>query len=404
MADRDEAQTDGGVDAAAPSPVTEPETSMSTDGARDLTDAESRRSERYFTASQTQLMVWRFRKHRVAVFSTVVIGILYLIALFAEPLTPYPHTFRHQGYVYAPPSKIHFVHEGRFTFRPFVYALDSERDPRTLATTYIERTDQPYFIRLFVRGDEYRVLGLFRTSVRLFGVKEPAKLFLFGTDALGKDMFSRTLFGTRISLSIGLIGVVLSLVLGTFLGGISGYYGGRIDNVIQRSIEIIRSFPRIPLWMGLSAAVPKTWTVLQVYFAVTVILSLIGWTSLARVIRGKVLATREMDFVRAARIAGVRERNIITRHILPLSTSHLIVTATLAIPDMILAETALSFLGIGLRSPATSWGVLLQSAQNLRSVAAYPWMLIPILFVIVTVLAFNFFGDGWRDAADPYSR
>ena len=367
-------------------------------------DGKTNDSERYFTASQWQLMRWRFGKHKLAVASSVVIAVLYLIAIFAEFLTPYDHTRRHQGYTYAPPSRLHFVHEGRFTWRPFVYAQDTERDPRTLALIFTERTDAPYYIRFFVRGDTYKLLGLFPTGLRIFGVEEPAKIFLFGTDIQGKDMFSRTLFGARISLSIGLIGVVMALVLGTLLGGISGYYGGRLDNVIQRAIEILRSFPRIPLWMALSAAVPKTWTVIQVYFAVTVILSLVGWTTLARVIRGKVLATREMDFVRAARIAGVRERHIITRHILPLSTSHLIVTATLAIPNMILAETSLSFLGIGLRSPATSWGVLLKSAQNVRSIAAYPWMFIPIFFVIVTVLAFNFFGDGWRDAADPYSR
>ena len=361
-------------------------------------------TERYFTASQRQLMFWRFGKHRLAVYSAVVIGLFYLVSIFAEFVTPYDHTRRHQGYVYAPPSRLHLFHEGQFMGRPFVYPVETRRDPETLALLFTEDTREPYFIRMFVRGDSYKLVGILPTTAHLFGVEEPAKLFLFGTDSLGKDMFSRTLFGTRISLSIGLIGVILSLVLGTLLGGISGYYGGRLDNFIQRAIEIIRSFPRIPLWMALSAAVPKTWTVVQVYFAVTLILSLIGWTTLARVIRGKVLATREMDFVRAARIAGVRERHIIARHILPLSTSHLIVTATLAIPDMILAETALSFLGIGLRSPATSWGVLLQAAQNVRSIAAYPWMMIPILFVIVTVLAFNFFGDGWRDAADPYSR
>jgi peptide/nickel transport system permease protein len=259
-------------------------------------------------------------------------------------------------------------------------------------------------IRFFVRGDRYNFWGLLESDLHLFGVAPPARIFLFGTDRMGRDMFSRCLYGSRISLSIGMVGVGLSLVLGLILGGVSGYVGGWTDGIIQRIIEIIRCFPSIPLWMGLAAAMPPHWPALKVYFAITVILSLIGWTDLARVVRGKLIALREEEFVMAARFAGASNARIIFRHLLPSFTSHIIVTVTLAIPSMILAETALSFLGIGLKPPITSLGVLLKEAQNLNTIVLNPWLLIPVIFVILTVLAFNFVGDGLRDAVDPYSR
>jgi peptide/nickel transport system permease protein len=268
----------------------------------------------------------------------------------------------------------------------------------------VEDPSKQYPVRLLVRGDPYEFWGLWRTDLHLFGVDPPGAVYLFGTDRMGRDMFSRCLFGSRISLSIGMLGVFASLVLGLILGGISGYLGGWIDGLIQRVIEVIRCFPSIPLWMGLSAAMPPHWPPLQVYFTITVILSLIGWTDLARVVRGKLFALREEEFVLAARFAGAGHARIIFRHLLPSFMSHIIVTVTLAIPGMVLGETALSFLGIGLRPPITSLGVLLKEAQNVTTIALYPWLLIPVAFVILIVLSFNFVGDGLRDAVDPYSR
>ncbi len=359
--------------------------------------------ERFFIASQWSLMWWKFRRHRLAIVSGAVLLVLYVLAGFCEFIAPYDLTERHRRYVYTPPQRIRLFHDGRIT-RPFVYGLERSVDPETLRKSYSENRSAVFPLRFFTRGHEYRFWDLFPTDVHLFGVDEGGTAFLLGTDRLGRDMLSRIVYGSRISLSIGLIGVTLSLLLGVILGGVSGYYGGTTDNLIQRFIEMLRSFPTIPLWMALSAALPAQWPPLRIYFGITVILSLVGWTGLARVVRGKLLALREEDYAMAARVAGASEGRIIAGHLIPAFMSHIIVTVTLAIPGMILAETALSFLGLGLRPPVTSWGVLLQEAQNVRTVALHPWLLLPVLFVIVTVLAFNFIGDGLRDAADPYAR
>ena len=358
--------------------------------------------ERRFLASQWQLIWWKFRKHRLAVVSVFLIVLLYVTAIFAEFIAPYDLHERHKEYAFVPPMRVRIFHEGQFV-RPFVYRLVRQIDEETLRRTYVDDRSRMYRLRLFVRGDEYWFWGQYRGDLHLFGVEGDGVIFLLGTDQLGRDMLSRILNGARISLSIGFIGVVVSFLLGLLIGGVSGYFGGTVDAVIQRIIEIIRSFPAIPLWMAFSAALPPQWPPLRVYFAITVILSLVGWTMLARVVRGKLLALREEDFVLAARLCGNSEMSIIWKHLLPSFMSHLIVSITISIPLMILGETALSFLGLGLQPPVTSWGVLLQDAQSVRTVALHPWLMLPVLFVIVTVLAFNFIGDGLRDAADPYA-
>jgi peptide/nickel transport system permease protein len=306
-----------------------------------------------------------------------------------------------------PPTKIHiFDAEGRIHL-PFVYKIDRTMDPETYRNLYSEDTTTRYPIRFLVRGREYEMWDLFKMDLHLFSLPVPQDeqgLFLLGADRLGRDLFSRMCYGARISLSVGLVGVLLSLTLGIVLGGISGYYGGRVDTAIQRVIEFIRTMPSIPLWMALSAAVPKDWPIVRVYFGITVLLSLISWTGMARVVRGRFLAMREEDFVLAARLAGSGEMRIILRHMLPSFLSYIIASLTLSIPAMILSETGLSYLGLGLRPPAISWGVLLREAQNLRSLALVPWVLLPALAVVLTVMAFNFVGDGLRDAADPYAR
>lgn len=365
---------------------------------------EEKREAKYLNASTKQLVWWRYKKHVVAMIGLWAIAILYAGAMFCEFLAPYAQSERHFDSIYSPPSTIRMFDEQGRLRRPFVRAVKLDVDIETQQMTYREVPGTYYPIRFFVREDSYNFWWLWDSDLHLFGVDAPAKVFLFGTDRMGRDMFSRCLFGSRISLSIGMMGVFLSLVLGLILGGISGYVGGWIDGLIQRTIEIIRCFPSIPLWMGLSAALPDHWPALKVYFAITIILSLIGWTDLARMVRGKLIALREEEFVMAARFAGAGHARIIFRHLLPSFTSHIIVTVTLAIPSMILAETALSFLGIGLKPPLTSLGVLLKEAQNITTIALYPWLLIPVIFVIVTVLAFNFVGDGLRDAVDPYSR
>ena len=358
--------------------------------------------ERRFLASQWQLMWWKFRKHRLAVVGVYIIVLLYVTAIFAEFIAPYDLHERHKEYAFVPPMRVRIFDEGRLV-RPFVYRLVRQIDEETLRRTYVDDRGRMYPLRLFVRGDEYWFWGQYRGDLHLFGVEGDGVIFLLGTDQLGRDMLSRILNGARISLSIGFIGVVVSFLLGLLIGGVSGYFGGTVDAVIQRIIEIIRSFPAIPLWMAFSAALPPQWPPLRVYFAITVILSLVGWTMLARVVRGKLLALREEDFVLAARLCGNSEMSIIWKHLLPSFMSHLIVSITISIPLMILGETALSFLGLGLQPPVTSWGVLLQDAQSVRTVALHPWLMLPVLFVIVTVLVFNFIGDGLRDAADPYA-
>jgi peptide/nickel transport system permease protein len=364
-------------------------------------------AEQVYVAPQWKLMYWKFRKHRMAVVSLFVLVLFYLAAIFCEFVAPYDPDAFSTRFTAAPPTRVHLF-DANGTFRgPFIYGSKRDRDPQTLRPTFVEDPAVIYPIGLFVRGSPYKLWGLFNADMHLFGIGAKADqqfVFLLGADRLGRDMFSRIVYGSRISLSIGLVGVFTSLILGIVLGGISGYYGGIADNIIQRIIEFVRSVPQIPLWMALSAALPANWPVVRVYFGITVILALINWTGLARVVRGRFLALREEDFVLAARLAGSSERRIILRHMVPSFLSHIIASLTLAIPSIILAETALSFLGLGLRPPAISWGVLLQEGQNLRSVALAPWVLWPAAAVVLSVLSFNFLGDGLRDAADPYAR
>lgn len=358
-----------------------------------------------YVATQWQLIWWRFRRHKLAIVSGIVIIFFYIVAVFAEFIAPSVPTDYDVKYNYVPPQRVHFVSDHGFTLRPFVYGYKRVIDRETLRRTYVPDKTKIYPIYFFVRGKTYKFWGLWESNLHLFGLKdEKAPFFLLGTDRMGRDLLTRIIYGTRISVSIGLIGVFISFVLGIIIGGVSGYYGGVVDNVIQRGIEFIRSMPTIPLWMALSAALPPHWPPLRVYFGITIILSLIGWTNLARVVRSKFLSLREEDFVLAARLDGCRETRIILRHMVPSFMSHIIAAMTLAIPNMVLAETSLSFLGLGLRPPVVSWGVLLQDAQNVRTVAHSPWLLLPGVAVIVTVLAFNFLGDGLRDAADPYAR
>jgi peptide/nickel transport system permease protein len=358
-----------------------------------------------YVASQWQLMWWRFRKHKMAMVSLVILAVMYFVAIFADFVAPYDTTRYSPRYVYAPPMRLRFVDEDGFHLRPFVYRVEVERG-EFLELIFTPDESTQYWVKFFVKGDSYKVFGQ-EFDLHLFGIEaedEDEMLYLLGADKLGRDYFSRVIHGARISLSIGLIGIAMSTVFGVLLGGISGYYGGVPDLIIQRIIEFLRSVPTIPLWMSLAAALPTDWPNSRVYFGITIILSLISWTGLARVTRGWFLALREEDFVMAARLAGASEFRIITRHMVPTFASYLIANLTLAIPGMILGETSLSFLGIGLTPPTVSWGVLLQQATNLRVVSTAPWIMSAAILVIITVLAFNFVGDGLRDAADPYSR
>ena len=359
-------------------------------------------AERYYLASQWTLMRRRFTRHRLAIIGLAVLGLLYFVALFAEFFATQDIFRRDSDHLYAPPQRIRFMGEDGFSWRPFVYPWRVELDLETFRNRYAPDTSRKAYLRFFARGDEYELWGLFRSRIHLVGVDEGTTLFLFGADKFGRDNYSRSLYAARTSLSIGLVGVAIAFLLGCALGGVSGFFGGAADMAIQRLIEFMQSIPQIPLWMALSAAVPRQWGPLQVYLSITIILSLVGWTGLARVVRGKLLQLREEDFVMAARIAGSTAPSIIVRHLLPSFLSFLIVSLTLSIPGMILGETALSFLGLGLRPPTVSWGVLLKEAQNVRTIELHPWMMIPGLMVIVTVLCYNFVGDGLRDAADPY--
>ena len=364
------------------------------------------REQRIFVASQWQLMWWRFRKHKIAVASALVVLGFYTVVAGADFLAYADPDVSEAQRSLMPPQRVYWFDGWRFA--PYVHGVKGARDPLTFKRVYRPDPEQKVRIRFFAEGFEYRLFGLVPTTRHLIGVDaglDPNKtIFLLGTDVQGRDLWSRLIYGTRISLTIGLLGVTASLVLGVVLGGVSGFYGGAVDTVIQRTIEILRSIPTIPLWMGLAAALPREWTVLQVYFAITVIISLLGWTELARVVRGRFLAMREEDFVVSARLVGCSRRRIIFVHMVPSFMSHIIAATTLALPAMIISETALSFLGLGLRPPAISWGVLLQQAQNVQTVAISPWLMIPAIPVIVAVMAFNFLGDGLRDAADPYGR
>jgi peptide/nickel transport system permease protein len=364
------------------------------------------KDQRIFVASQWQLMWWRFRKHKVAVASALVVVGFYMVVLGADFLAYADPNASEAQRSLMPPQRVYWF-DG-WQFGPYVHGVKGARDPQTFKRVYRPDPTQKIRLRFFAEGFEYRLLGLIPTTRHLIGVDgglDASKaIFLLGTDVQGRDLWSRLMYGTRISLTIGLLGVTASLVLGVVLGGLSGFYGGILDTVIQRTIEILRSIPTIPLWMGLAAALPRDWTVLQVYFAITIIISLLGWTELARVVRGRFLAMREEDFVVSARLVGCSQMRTIFVHMVPSFMSHIIAATTLALPAMIISETALSFLGLGLRPPAISWGVLLQQAQNVQTVAISPWLMIPALPVIVAVMAFNFLGDGLRDAADPYGR
>jgi len=362
--------------------------------------------QRIFVASQWQLMWWRFRKHKVALASAAVVAGFYLAVLGADFLAYSDPNASEAQRSLMPPQRIYWFDGWRFS--PHVYAFKGGRDPQTFKRVYQVDPSRRISIRFFAQGFEYRFLGVIPMTRHLIGV-DPGldaaqTIFVLGTDVQGRDLWSRLMYATRISLTIGLLGVTMSLVLGVVLGGLSGFYGGIADTIIQRVIEILRSIPTIPLWMGLAAALPREWTVLQVYFAITIIISLLGWTELARVVRGRFLAMREEDFVVSARLVGCSQMRTIFVHMVPSFMSHIIAATTLALPAMIISETALSFLGLGLRPPAISWGVLLQQAQNVQTVAISPWLMLPAVPVIIAVMAFNFLGDGLRDAADPYGR
>ena len=377
-----------------------------------------RKEEKYYLASQWQLMARKLGKHQLARFSLVILGFLYIVALFGDFLAPYNLTEYDANSKDLPPTAIHFIYEGEY-IGPYVFKSEwgtlkmsvaemskAKKEAEARGETFSTRqivTDEttPLKIQWFVHGSSYKILGLFESDLHLFGI-EGGKVFLFGSDSLGRDLFSRIILGSQVSLTIPFAGTLISFVLGLLIGSISGYFGGMVDNVIQRIIEVLNSLPSLPLWMALSAAIPAGIPPVQMYLLITVILSLIGWTGLARVVRGKFMSLKNEDYVMAAKLAGVSDMKIIMKHMVPGFMSYLIVNLTLGIPSMIIGETSMSFLGLGIQAPATSWGVLLKEAQNVTNIVSHPWCLIPLFFVVLTVLAFNFLGDGMRDAADPY--
>ncbi|MDP6070179.1 MAG: ABC transporter permease [SAR202 cluster bacterium] len=371
---------------------------------RALDDAADRSSERVYSATQWQLMWWRLRRHRLAMVAAVVLIGFYIVVLGANFLAISDPQFSEAFRGEMPPQRLHFF-DG-WSPGLYVNGVSGARDLKTFKKIYVNDPEVKIPVRLFARGYEYKFLGLIRTDRHLLGVSAPYKseetLFLIGTDVQGRDVWSRLMLATRISMLIGLVSVVISLILGVVLGGVSGYYGGWPDIIIQRVIEILRSIPTIPLWMGIAAAVPREWSIIKIYFAITIIISLIGWTTLAREVRGRFLSLRDEDFVTAAELSGASKMRIIFRHMAPSFLSHIIASTTLALPAIIISETSLSFLGLGLRPPAISWGVMLQAAQNVQTIALTPWLMVPAVPVIGAVLAFNFLGDGLRDAADPY--
>jgi peptide/nickel transport system permease protein len=358
--------------------------------------------EKYYMAGQWKLMWWRFRRHRPAVVSMAFLALIYLSTVISEFIAPYDLQTRSSAYIFAPPQQVHLFHEGKF-LGPFVYALKTTRDMETLQRVYTPDPTRPQPLRFFCLGDSYEFWGLIEGSFHFVCPPKGGQFFWLGTDRLGRDMFSRIVYAARISLTIGLIGITLSFALALFLGGLAGYYGGWVDMIVQRLTEIIKSFPHLPLWLALSAALPVTWSPLLVYFGITLILALLDWPGLGRAVRSKLLSLREEDYAAAAQMMGAKPGRIIGRHLLPGFMSHLIASATLSIPSMILAETALSFLGLGLRPPITSWGVLLNEATDINVVAVNWWLMLPVVPVILVILAYQFMGDGMRDAADPYA-
>jgi peptide/nickel transport system permease protein len=352
-------------------------------------------------ASQFRLMWWQFRQHKLAVYSGAFLLAIYFSILICEFLAPYNLHTRDIENIYAPPQAIHLFHDGEFV-GPFVYGRAMSLDMENLRRVYTDVPTDVQPLRFLCRGDGYRFWGLFDSNVHLVCPAEGGQMFLLGTDRLGRDVLSRIIYGARISLTIGLFGVAMSFVLGIVIGGLAGYRGGVFDLIVQRIIEVLQSIPSIPLWLALAAIMPVTWSPILVYLGITVILGLLDWTGLARAVRSKLLALREEDYVLAAQLMGAGTSRIIGRHLIPGFMSHLIASATLTIPGMILGETALSFLGLGLRPPITSWGILLTEARSVSVIALYPWLLLPTVPVVLVILAFNFFGDGLRDAADPF--
>jgi peptide/nickel transport system permease protein len=364
-------------------------------------DVMSEEQSRVYQASQMRLMWWKFKKHRLALYSLYFLGFLYAIIAIVELLAPYNLHTRNVDFIHSPPQGVHLFHDGNFV-GPFVYGRTMTLDMDTLRRIYTDDVNRVEPIRFFCSGDTYRFWGLFEANKHLVCPAEGGEMFLLGSDRLGRDVLSRILYGARISLTIGLLGITMSFVLGIVIGGLAGYHGGVFDLIVQRVIEVLQSIPSIPLWMALAAIMPVTWSPILIYLGITAILGLLDWTGLARAVRSKLLALREEDYVLAAQLMGAGSSRVIGRHLVPGFMSHLIATATMSIPGMILGETALSFLGLGLRPPITSWGILLTEARSVSVIAFYPWLLFPTVPVILVILAFNFLGDGLRDAADPY--